>query len=68
MNDSLNKFKAELNKAIFGQEKAKEGHCLRCKKGPIDDRSFRDEVSLREYRITHMCQACQDFIYQAEEE
>jgi len=33
------------------------GKCVTCKR---DAKSFRDEISRREYAITGMCQACQD--------
>lgn len=30
--------------------------------------NFRDEISLREYRISGLCQTCQDSIFSKEEE
>lgn len=32
---------------------------------PIYSSEFRDEISLREYRISGLCQACQDKIFSA---
>lgn len=49
----MNKFLNEL----FPHE---EGQCPTCK-GPIGP--FRDSLSEREYRISHMCQKCQDSVF-----
>ena len=37
--------------------------CAFCKKEVTD---FRDEISIREYRISGMCQACQDEVFGTE--
>jgi len=45
----------------------REGRCPLCSK-PIEENSFKDELSRKEYRISGMCQACQDnFFGQVEE-
>ena len=36
-----------------------EGKCPFCKQ-PVDINEFRDELSIKEYNISGMCQKCQD--------
>lgn len=43
-------------------KKAKAGRCPMCGT-PIDITTFKDELSLREYSISGVCQACQDDIF-----
>jgi len=31
---------------------------------PVDEFKFKDELSLKEYRISGMCQSCQDKIFE----
>lgn len=53
-----------LGMAVFGRsrELARAGNqCIKCGGLATD---FRDEVSRREYNITHFCQKCQDEIFQ----
>jgi len=42
------------------EEAANQGFCVTCA-SPI--RGFRDELSKKEYRISGMCQACQDSVF-----
>lgn len=44
----------------------KKGLCPICSE-PIDEDSFRDELSRKEYGITGMCQVCQDNFFVDEE-
>ena len=44
-----------LLQEIFGADQP--GICRTCK-GPVTE--FKDELSAREFGISHMCQACQD--------
>lgn len=39
--------------------KVEQGLCLFCNE-PIDQAAFRDELSRREFRISGLCQKCQD--------
>ena len=50
-----------MRAAGFGQEvdRAKRGECPICG-DLIDMKSFRSELEIREYRISGMCQKCQD--------
>ena len=61
MNDEI------MNKVGFGKEvEAKNnGLCPFCKTAVKPD-SFRDEVSAREYKISGLCQACQDQVFGTE--
>lgn len=46
-------------------EKIENDICVLCHK-PVGD--FKDEVSRREYRISGLCQKCQDDFFEEEEE
>lgn len=45
-------------------ELKREGKCPFCEKF-VDPTSFRDELSRREFRISGLCQECQDEFYGA---
>ena len=53
-----------MEKMGFGEEvKAVEGgQCPFCKK-PVSNDSFRDALSLKEFRISGLCQVCQDEVF-----
>ena len=42
-----------------------EGSCVTCQGNAT---TFRDEISLKEYSISGMCQSCQDSIFGVSEE
>jgi hypothetical protein len=42
--------------------RVKRGLCPTCGI-EIDENSFKDELSLREFRISGMCQKCQDSVF-----
>ena len=55
-----------MNKDIMRQAGFQEhvkdvenGLCPTCRE-PIDATTFKDDISLREFRISGMCQKCQD--------
>jgi len=54
-----------MRKAGFGKEvdDVEAGNCPLCKKVIHPNSEFRDELSLREYRISGMCQECQDGVF-----
>lgn len=59
----------EFIKAVFGIDRVdiiKQGACIRppigCGRENVGE-DFRDEVSEREYRISGLCQRCQDKIF-----
>lgn len=53
-----------MNQAGFGEQvkKVEAGNCPMCGK-LIDRTTFKDDLSLKEFRISGMCQACQDDIF-----
>jgi hypothetical protein len=50
-----------MNAMGFGDQvkKVEHGFCPFCSK-PVSKDEFRDELSKREYKISGLCQACQD--------
>lgn len=53
-----------LRQAGLGRnvERVEAGRCPCCDRG-IDPAEFRDDISRREFRISGMCQACQDSVW-----
>jgi len=53
-----------MKQAGFGNyvKQVEAGNCPTCEK-PIDKTAFKDDLSLKEFRISGMCQACQDEIF-----
>ena len=51
-----------MNVAIFGKEVAavQNGKCPFCGKEIKGRKDFKDELSWREYKISGLCQECQD--------
>ena len=54
-----------MRKAGFGKEidRVKEGKCPSCGKKIDTTTEFRDEVSIREYGISGLCQKCQSEVF-----
>ena len=55
----------EVITAIFGIDRKKSVEdctCAMCGKGVSFD-SFKDEISLKEFHISAMCQPCQDSVF-----
>ena len=42
-----------------------EGLCATCKATDIEISSFTDDLSVKEYQISGMCQKCQDSVFGA---
>jgi hypothetical protein len=42
-----------------------EGLCATCDADGIEIQSFRDDLSVKEYQISGMCQKCQDSVFGA---
>lgn len=58
----LEKFIDKFTEKSFGEsltDAEKEKVCVFCH-NPIDMKDFRDELSIKEYRISGICQKCQD--------
>lgn len=64
--DSREKMLDNMAKTLFGSEGFKEGSCSRCSKSVNGPTDFNDEISWSEYKISHLCQDCQDFIFAPE--
>ena len=58
---------SELAKKIFPKysERVEKGLCPFCEH-PLDISEFRDELSIKEAKISGLCQACQDKTFGAE--
>lgn len=54
-----------MRKAGFGKEvdRVKEGKCPSCGKKIDTTIEFSDEVSIREYGISGLCQKCQNEVF-----
>lgn len=58
-----------MHEAGFDKEvkRVEHGFCPICSK-PISGADFRDDLSRKEYKISGLCQKCQDDIFKEEEE
>ncbi len=54
-----------MNMFELETQRRKKGLCATCGGDTIE---FRDEISRKEFRITGMCQTCQDSIFECDEE
>ena len=56
----------EFTKVVFGTKR--DGtQCVTCKTHKVLPCDFRDAVSYREFKISFMCQKCQDQVFGIEE-
>ena len=44
-------------------EDVEKGICPFCKKAVNVDKDFRDDISRKEYKISGLCQSCQDDMF-----
>jgi hypothetical protein len=58
MNEDILK-KMGFQKSV---EDVKEGHCPCCQK-EIHQEDFRNEISRKEFKISGLCQECQDQVF-----
>lgn len=58
MEDSLN----DISKKMFGRERTGD-QCVTCGSETVKPEDFRDDLSRKEFGISHMCQTCQDSIF-----
>lgn len=71
MNNNKSK---EMNEVLENLTKAfykapySSGHCPTCGSNKVKHDDFRDELSRKEYGISHMCQVCQDDVFNVEDE
>lgn len=64
---NLENFLNQFAKEYFHRERT-GNHCVTCGSNKINFSDFEDEISRREFTISHMCQECQDSIFNTEEE
>jgi len=55
----MEKMLNELSKSLFGNERSND-YCVVCRSTEVKREDFRDELSWKEFRISKMCQKCQD--------
>ena len=58
MEEALNK----ITRAIFKRERTGDV-CVTCGSNKVKPEDFRDNLSRKEFRISKMCQACQDSVF-----
>jgi hypothetical protein len=62
----LDKFKDAFAEQVFGRKR--DGtRCVTCGSTKVKPEDFRDDLSRKEFRISFMCQACQDSVFGSEE-
>jgi hypothetical protein len=57
-----------IPKFITREDAIAEGVCVLCHTEGIEISSFTDDLSVKEYQISGMCQVCQDNIWEVIEE
>jgi hypothetical protein len=53
-----------IAETLFGRKRV-VGECVVCGKSVDVNKDFRDRLSQQEYKISFMCQDCQDSVYGA---
>ena len=62
---ALQKFIDGYTKKNFGISDSQAGElgmCVFCQK-KVKESDFRNEISLKEWHVSHLCQACQDSVF-----
>ena len=52
-----------FSKQAFGRT-MKDPVCLTCGSDKVGQHDFRDSLSIKEFEISHMCQECQDSLFE----
>lgn len=58
----------DVSKAAGGSGRRTSGKCPTCAREFDPDAEFVDDLSRREYRISGMCQECQDSVFNQDED
>ena len=66
MSDKMEKILNDLTKTMFNRERTGE-HCVVCGSTKILMEDFVDDLSWKEWQISHMCQICQDEVFNENE-
>ena len=53
----------DIVKAMGFDKEVEQGNCPFCKKAIHPNTEFNDTLSLKEYRISGLCQKCQDGVF-----
>ena len=53
----------DLGSVLFGRSRTASGDNQMCISCGTDANHFRDELSRKEYRISRLCQGCQDKVF-----
>lgn len=50
--------------ALYGRKMPENlDYCVKCETTQVKDENFRDETARREYKISCLCQECQDIAF-----
>jgi len=63
----LEEIKNHFAKAVFGRNR-RDDQCVMCGVKVNPDTDFKDALSKKEFSISHFCQACQDKMFESEED
>jgi len=55
----------EIAKLMFGRSR-KDPVCVACGSPKIGSDDFRDDLSRQEFRISRLCQECQDSVFEVD--
>ncbi len=54
-----------VSQNLFGRKES-DGLCITCGSDKVNPEDFRDDLSRKEFTISHICQKCQDEIFEKE--
>lgn len=64
---AMEKFCESMAQQMFGR--SRQGNvCVSCGSDKIKPEDFRDELSRKEFSISHMCGKCQDSVFGGDDE
>jgi len=61
-SEEMQKFLDEFTQNAFGRTQ-KDNVCVTCGNDKIQPNDFKDDLSRKEFSISHMCQKCQDSVF-----
>lgn len=63
-SEAMQSFVDGFAQRAFGRKHSQTECCVTCGSKQVNpETDFRDELSVREYGISHMCQKCQDKVF-----
>ena len=60
-------FLNDLASSLFSRERDGKS-CVMCGSKKVEPSDFKNEISRKEWKISYMCQACQDKMFEQNEE